>query len=99
VTTPDESSQHPFVQILRGFGHDHERCRMEVDAIWNEIAEFLDSLDAKQLTVLRKILGAPKLVDFFDGMAYTLLRRIHGVDPDTGKSPEEALAEQTGGPR
>ncbi len=97
MTSPDESN--PFVQIIRGLGHDHDRCRMEADAARLEVFEFLDSLDARQLIALRRVLNSPKLLDYYDGMAHTLLRRIHGVDPDTGKSPEEALAEQTGGPR
>lgn len=98
MTTPDEN-QHPLVHVFRSLGHDHDRFRMEGLATMNELSEFLDSLNVKQLTALRKILNMPKLLDFFDGQAYILLRRVHGVDPDTGKSPEEALAEQTGGPR
>jgi hypothetical protein len=87
------SDDTPFTEILGSLGHDIDRRRMEHASTTLEIYEFLDSLSPQQLVAFRKILNMPKLLDYFDGMAHALLRRVHGVDPDTGRSVEDALVE------
>jgi hypothetical protein len=90
------TDENPLARILGSLGHDIDRCRMDGAATMLEIYEFLDSLTPRQLAAFRKIVNAPKLLEYFDGMAHTLLRRVHGVDPDTGRSVEDALVEIAG---
>lgn len=56
-----------------------------------ELDEFLDSLTAKQLLVLRHMLrntadsgSGEWSAGIFEGMVNALLRVVHGVDPQTG---------------
>ena len=79
--------------LLRAISADHARAHMEQDAGQNRIYQFLDDLSVEDLLTLRAVLSmTEKYPNFVDGMVLTLLRRTHGVDPDTGLTPAEALA-------
>lgn len=89
----DEKHPNPLEMLMAAIGHNHDECEMRADAIEVEICAFLDGLTVPQLLTLRRLLNVakPELLQFFDGQAYSVLRLTHGVDPDTGKSPEDVL--------
>jgi hypothetical protein len=64
------------------------QCEIEDEANRAKLYGFLDSLDADQCLALRMILqthrrSAP--LNYVEGMVVSLMRRVHKVDPDTGK--------------
>lgn len=94
----DDFSVHGFAMplpasLLRSLSASHDRAHMEVDAGQARIYRFLDGMSIEDLLTLRAVLQmTEKYPNFIDGMVLTLLRSVHHVDPETGLSPEEALA-------
>jgi hypothetical protein len=80
--------------LLRSLSASHDRSHMEVDAGQARIYAFLDDMPIEDLLTLRAILQmTEKYPNFIDGMVLTILRAVHHVDPDTGLTKEESLAE------
>lgn len=94
---PEEPHVHVVVpEMLRAA---HARREMQVAERSAAIDRLLDGLGVDGLMAMRTILnqGSPaESNQFFDGQIRTLLRRVHGVDPDTGMTEQEMLT-QAGG--
>jgi hypothetical protein len=81
--------------LIRAMEHEHDRAHMEVESFQQRIFSFFDSLNVEQLMTMRTILNADAKSwanNYFEGQVVTILRLIHGVDPDTGLTAEQALA-------
>lgn len=80
-------------ELAQQMRRHHDMHQMASEDRTLRIFRFLDTLDAEALMTLRMILNqdsASAVNNYFDGMVVTLLRRVHHVDPDTGK-PETDL--------
>jgi hypothetical protein len=87
--------------LVRAVVEHRDRAEMTATDKRVRVEAFLDGLDVDQLLALRFILnccggeeGAFAMNQYFDGMVYTLLRRVHGVNPDTGRDAAADLLEQ-----
>ena len=75
-----------------------ERTIMETDAGIHEMWSLLDSLTPRQLVSLRWILHlgsdmTPSAL-FIDGQIVSILRTVHGVDPETGLTVLEQFTQR-----
>jgi hypothetical protein len=94
VNDDDEPLIGGFSIISGDLRDAHSRHRMEMQSREARCNHFLDSLNVEQLVALREILNMDEkspMNNWVDGQAYTLLRRVHGVDPHTGLTEQEAL--------
>jgi hypothetical protein len=95
----DDNHDDPGVHLV-GFSAMSEmadRARMEAEVQQATVYRFLDELAPEQLVALRMILNQDSksaMNNYWDGQVATLLRRIHGVDPWTGLTPQEAIERQ-----
>lgn len=86
-------------EVITGHRKQHERAHMEADRRTMSVDNFMESLTPEQLLALRYVLNAgkpTKIMQFFDGQAYALLKWKHGVDPHTGDDPFTKLMEESG---
>ena len=82
------------IPIPDGIREERDRRNMAAEERSRAVDRFFDGLNVEQLMILRTIFNqsdAATMNQYFDGRVYELLRRVHGVDPDTGLSPIEAL--------
>jgi hypothetical protein len=76
----------------------HDRAHMNRDALINRIYAYLDRASKEDLLVLREMLVMdPKSWsnNYFEGQIVSILRLAHHVDPDTGLTEAETLANLT----
>lgn len=81
--------------IIEQMNSQHDRLHMVHDELVANIDNFLDTLTVEQLVTFRRILchdAKSPWNQFFDGMAYQVLRLGHKVNPDTGESFDAQLA-------
>lgn len=82
-------------EIVEQMVSQHDRMHMAHDELVANIDNFFDTLSIEQLITFRRILcHDPKSAwnQYFDGMAYQVLRLGHKVNPDTGDSLDQQLA-------
>ena len=80
--------------LLAQTSAQHEREHMEGMSTQQQIYGLLDSLTVEQLLALRVMLGIDSksaMCNYFEGQVVSILRLVHGVDPATGLTPQEAL--------
>ena len=68
----------------------------------HQIEAFLDGLTVEQAMAMRHILNMTQtspMNQFYDGVLVGLLRYVHHVDPETGKSRTEELGDATPVPK
>jgi hypothetical protein len=74
-----------------------ERHAAQSDDMKNRMFAALRSMNAEQLFMVRHILitgmNNAHALQWFDGIINAIMQVQHGVDPDTGKTPEEMLLE------
>lgn len=73
----------------------HDRAHMAAEDIRASLFRFLGSQGVEELMMLRRILNLDAesaTNNYFDGLTSGFLYCKHGVNPDTGKSMEEALS-------
>ncbi len=87
-----------FLEMLAS-PDERDRRRMQGEELRQRVTNFLDTATAEQLLALRVILNmgrgdaAGLSNEFFDGQIVTILRVVHQVNPDTGKSYADELLE------
>ncbi len=81
---------------LRRIAVINDRHVMETELLRERVYAFIDGLKVEQLLTLRDILGfssdAP-MNNYIEGIVVQTLRLMHKVDPSTGLTEEEALAQ------
>ncbi len=90
-------SEGPLGEIFTAMQESRTHAEMRRDAFNAELHAFIDGLSTQQLITLRHMLNlCKKSQQFLDGQIFTVLRVVRGVDPDTGRSVEDALSEIAG---
>ncbi len=81
---------------LRRIALMNDRHVMETELLRERVYAFIDGLNVEQLLTLRDILGfspeAP-MNNYIEGLVVQTLRLMHKVDPSTGLTEEEAVAQ------
>lgn len=102
---PEEHKPHGFAfavpaHIAEAIQQDHrdyhDRVNMAADDRENRVFDFLNGLDVEQLMTLRMISNIDRdasFMQYIDGLAVGWLIHKHQVNPITGKSVEQALAD------
>jgi hypothetical protein len=79
--------------IVAAMQEQKDKEEMTAEEMRQKRYAFIDGLTPDQLIQLRHIVNMKRMgLNYLDGMIATLLRVVHGVDPETGISPEAALA-------
>lgn len=81
-------------RLLQEAAGSSDRSEMQVRSMQERIYSLLDSLNVEQLMALRVMFGTDgksPMCNYFEGMIVTVLRLTHGVDPESGLTPQEAL--------
>lgn len=105
--TPDDDGPRGFgisipmpAQIVQALAAEHDRAHMSAEDRTARVEQFIDGLDVEGLLALRTILNAGgdakrhwAMSQYLDGQVVTLLRRVHGVNPETGRDAAAELLE------